>query len=68
MNILRDKRAEKGLTLDEVAKAVNTNVGNLSRIERGAQFPSPPLAFRLARFYGIELADVFASADHAQAA
>ncbi len=68
MNKLREKRAERGLTLDEVAKAVNTNVGNLSRIERDQQLPSPGLAFRLSRFYGIEFADVFASADTHQAA
>lgn len=69
MNKLRAKRAERGLTLDEVAKAVSTNVGNLSRIECDKQLPSPALAIRLCRFYGIELADVFAAADtHQQAA
>ena len=68
MNKLRAKRAERGLTLEEVAKAVVTNVGNLSRIECDKQLPSPALAIRLCRFYGIELADVFAAADTQQAA
>lgn len=63
MSKLREKRIEKGLTLMQVAKQVRTNVGNLSRIERGQQFPSPPLAVRLSRVYGMALEDVFSVSD-----
>lgn len=67
MSKLREKRIEKGLTLMQVAGLVRTNVGNLSRIERGQQFPSPPLAVRLSRVYGMALEDVFSVSDHQEA-
>jgi len=68
MSKLREKRIEKGLTLTQVARQVRTDVGNLSRIERGQQFPSPPLAVRLSRAYGMALEDVFSVPDQQRAA
>lgn len=59
MSKLREKRVERGLTLSEAARQIDTNVGNLSRIERGQQFPRPPLAFRLCRLYGLSLEEIF---------
>lgn len=63
MSKLREKRIERGLTLIEVSRQIHTDVGNLSRIERGQQFPSPPLAIRLCRLYGLALEDVFTVPD-----
>jgi transcriptional regulator with XRE-family HTH domain len=39
----------------EVAQAVGTDTGNLSRIERGSQTPSGELAARLHNYYGGEV-------------
>lgn len=55
MNLLRIKRKERRLTLQEVAKAVGVAISNLSRIERAQQSPSPAVALRLYRFYNQEV-------------
>lgn len=44
---LREARLAKNETLAAVAEAVDTDVGNLSRIERGEQIPQRDLARRL---------------------
>ncbi|ELI6453572.1 helix-turn-helix transcriptional regulator [Yersinia ruckeri] len=48
---LRRMRVEKNLTITEVALAVQCDVGNLSRIERGTQLTSLEMAEKLSRFY-----------------
>lgn len=50
------KRREK--TLAEVAQAVGTDAGNLSRIENGKQQASPALAERLARHFGYAITEI----------
>lgn len=51
---LRRAREEKGLTLHALASLVGSDVGNLSRIERGAQVPSSVLASKIcAQFDGV---------------
>ena len=41
--IIRDARKAKGWTLDELSSRVETDSGNLSRLERGKQFASKEL-------------------------
>lgn len=48
---LKKARVARGQTLAEVATIVGTDVGNLSRIERGIQVPSPSLASKLATHF-----------------
>jgi transcriptional regulator with XRE-family HTH domain len=48
---LRALRKSRGLTLQEVADAIKTDTGNLSRIEQGTQ-KSLDMARRLVDFYG----------------
>lgn len=48
---LRKVRLENNLTILEVAAAVNCDVGNISRLERGVQAASTEMAEKLARFY-----------------
>lgn len=48
---LRKVRVELKLTISEVANAINCDVGNLSRLERGIQTASLELAEKLAAFY-----------------
>lgn len=59
-NILRTKRAELGLTLQQAASEFGIHFATLSRIERGQQTPSPALAVRMCRLYGIDLNTVYA--------
>ncbi|MDF7657607.1 helix-turn-helix transcriptional regulator [Erwiniaceae bacterium L1_54_6] len=48
---LRAVRQAKGLTLNQVAEAIQLDVGNLSRIERGIQIASLDVAERLSVFF-----------------
>jgi transcriptional regulator with XRE-family HTH domain len=59
MTSLRDLRKQKQLTLAAVATATGINTGNLSRIERGEQFPNQTTASNLAAFFGISIGTVF---------
>ena len=55
---LKKVRLKNKVTLERLAEAVNSDVGNLSRIERGKQMPSKALAERLADYFNGEV-DVF---------
>ncbi|EIU7557583.1 MULTISPECIES: helix-turn-helix domain-containing protein [Providencia] len=55
---LRRIRIEKQLTISEVANAINCDVGNLSRLERGAQAASLELAEKLVKFYGEKITEM----------
>ena len=44
---MKKARIAKGLTLQEVAKRVDSDTGNISRIERGKQTPSKELVTKL---------------------
>lgn len=48
---LRKIRVEKGLTISEVSKMTEIDVGNLSRIERGMQVTSLETAEKLSKFF-----------------
>lgn len=55
---LKQVRIKRGQTLGDVARAVGTDIGNLSRIENAKQSASPDLAERLARHFGYELTEI----------
>jgi len=55
---LRETRQAAGLLLKEAAAKLETDPGNLSRIERGAQIPSIELAWRMADLYQVPLDQV----------
>ncbi|CDG90107.1 helix-turn-helix transcriptional regulator [Xenorhabdus bovienii] len=48
---LRKIRLDNKLKIAEVAAAVDCDVGNLSRLERGSQNASLEMAEKLSRFY-----------------
>jgi transcriptional regulator with XRE-family HTH domain len=58
---LRAARKQRQLTLQQVGHAVGIDAGNLSRIERGQQVPTPALAGRLYAFYEgqVDWPDIF---------
>jgi transcriptional regulator with XRE-family HTH domain len=55
---LRQIRERKGQTIVEVSRAVSTDQGNLSRIERGEQKASTELAEKLAKHFGNEISEM----------
>ena len=55
---LKQTRLRRHGTLAEVATAVETNPGNLSRIETAKQKASPKRAEKLARYYGHEVTEM----------
>jgi putative transcriptional regulator len=55
---LKQTRLRRNGTLADVALAVGTNTGNLSRIENGKQKASPKLAEKLAKYFGYEITEI----------
>ncbi|WP_297435782.1 helix-turn-helix transcriptional regulator [Thermococcus sp.] len=58
-NRLRELREAKGLTQEELAKALGVTRQTVIAIEKGKYDPSLRLAFRIARFFGVKIEDVF---------
>ncbi|SMB97835.1 Helix-turn-helix [Thermanaeromonas toyohensis ToBE] len=52
---LRKLREEKGLTQEEVAKALNIAKSTLGNYEIGRRTPDLPMLTKLAEFYGVSL-------------
>lgn len=52
---LRDARQAKGNTLTELAVSCKTDIGHLSRVERGEANASPELAEKLVAVLGTDL-------------
>lgn len=58
MTPLRKVRQAREESIHQVADAVGTNTGNLSRIETGKQKASPALAEKLARHFGYAITEI----------
>ena len=58
-NRLRELREAKGLTQEELAKALGVTRQTVIAIEKGRYDPSLRLAFKIARFFGVKIEDVF---------
>ena len=51
---IRELRIERGMTLDELARAANISASHLSRLERGQTAPSFKVAADIARHIGVK--------------
>ena len=58
-NSLRDRRTEAGLTQAELAEALGVSRQTVISIENGRYLPSLPLAFRIARRFGLPIEQLF---------
>ena len=58
MTPLRKIRHAREESIHQVAEAVGTNAGNLSRIENAKQKASPELAERLAKYFGYAVTEI----------
>ena len=58
-NWVRERRSAVGLTQADLAAAVGVSRQTVISIENGRYLPSLPLAFRLARVFGVPLERLF---------
>ncbi len=58
-NRLKVLRAERDLTQARLADALDVSRQTINAIEKGKFDPSLPLAFRIARFFGLRIEEVF---------
>lgn len=58
-NNINSLRREKGLTQQALADAVNVTRATINAMERGTYNPSLELAFRLARFFKVDIQEIF---------
>lgn len=58
MSPLKAVRIKRRQTLTEVANAVGTDAGNMSRIENRKQKPSSDMAEKLAKHFGYEITEI----------
>ncbi|ASJ16464.1 transcriptional regulator [Thermococcus chitonophagus] len=58
-NRLREFREVHGLTQEELARALGVTRQTIIAIEKGKYDPSLKLAFKIARFFGVKIEDIF---------
>ena len=56
---IRELRKERGLSQEELARAVGATRQTITSIEVGKYTASLPLAYRIARFFGRPIEEVF---------
>jgi transcriptional regulator with XRE-family HTH domain len=60
--IMRERREQLGLSLRELARRADLDVGTLSKLEAGKTRPSPDSVTAIAHVLGISASDLFAAA------
>ncbi|AEC51036.1 Predicted transcription regulator, containing DNA-binding HTH domain protein [Pyrococcus sp. NA2] len=58
-NRLRELREMYGLTQEELAKKLGVTRQTIIAIEKGKYDPSLRLAFKIAKFFGVKIEDIF---------
>jgi len=58
-NRIRVLRAERGWTQGELAGRLDVSRQTINAIETGKYDPSLPLAFRVAKLFGLRIEDIF---------
>ena len=56
---IKELRKERKLSQDELAAAVGTTRQTITSIEVGKYTASLPLAYKIARYFGLHIEDVF---------
>lgn len=56
---IKDLRKERKLSQEELAFAVGTTRQTITSIETGKYVASLPLAYRIARYFGLSIEEVF---------
>jgi len=58
-NRLEELRLQRGIRQDELATALRVSRQTISSLENGRYNPSIQLAFKLARYFGMTVEDIF---------
>ena len=58
-NRIESIRKERGILQDEMAKAMGVSRQTISSLENGRYNPSIMLAFKIAKYFGMSIEDVF---------
>lgn len=58
-NKLKALRVEKGLKQSDLAKLMDVKQSAIAMIENGQRVPSLELAFKIAKFYGKKIEEIF---------
>ncbi len=58
-NRLEELRRERGLNQEELARALRVSRQTIGSLENGRYNPSITLAFRIARYFGLSIEEVF---------
>ena len=61
---IKELRKERKLSQEELAAAVGTTRQTITSIEVGKYTASLPLAYRIARYFGLRIEDVFDFSEH----
>lgn len=59
LNHVRAQRTERGLSQASLAAAMDVSRQTINAIETGRYLPSLPLAFALARYFGVPAEELF---------
>ncbi|MFS1563797.1 MAG: helix-turn-helix domain-containing protein [Candidatus Arsenophonus phytopathogenicus] len=62
---IRKLRKKKGMTILQLATAINSDVGNISRLERNKQGYSENTLLKIASALGVQIADLFLDSNEA---
>ncbi len=58
-NRLEEVRKQKGVNQEELAKALEVSRQTISSLENGRYNPSIILAFKIARYFGMSIEEIF---------
>lgn len=58
-NRLEEIRKQRGITQEELAEVLEVSRQTISSLENGRYNPSIILAFKIARFFGMSIEDIF---------
>ena len=62
-NRLEALRREQGIRQEDLAQALNVSRQTIISLEKGKYNPSLALAFRLARYFGLPIEEIFDDSD-----
>ena len=66
-NRLEELRRQRGIKQEELASALEVSRQTIGSLENGRYNPSILLAFKIARYFGLSIEDIFDDSDEAQA-
>ena len=67
INHLEQLRKQRGVRQEDLAQTLGVSRQTVISLEKGKYNPSLALAFKLARYFGLSIEDIFDDSDEAQA-